>query len=160
MRFLSKLLRWRRPGGPNAPHEVFGVYARSGRCLHMYHGDSATFVDGGQAAWAAMWDNRAELGDVAHTHPYGPDTFSSIDESSMSAIATGLGRSVRFWVLSPRWTVLRVVHPGGRSESDVRYAPGADNEPYWAVRLRWESCMRTAPTPRDLPKVVRRLLSR
>lgn len=160
MSFLSKLLRRRRPGGSSAPHEVFGVYARSGRCLHMHHGDSASFVDGGQAAWGAMWNNRADLGDVAHTHPHGPDTFSSIDESSMSAIATGLGRSVRFWVLSPRWTVLRVVHPGGRSESDVRYEPGADNEPCWAARLRWESRMRTAPAPSDLPKVVRRLISR
>lgn len=160
MRFLSRLLRRRRPEGQSVPHEVFGVYARSGRCLHMHHGDSAAYVDGGQAAWAAMWDNRAELGDVAHTHPHGPDTFSAIDESSMSAIATGLGRSVRFWVLSPRWTVLRVVHPGGRSESDVRYDPGADNEPCWAAQLRWESRMRTAPTPRELPNVVRRLLSR
>ena len=147
-----------RMTGRQPAREVFGVYDRAGRCLYMHHGDSPALVDGGRAAWCAIWDNQEVVHDVAHTHPCGPHTFSAIDESSMAAIATGLGRPVRFWVLSPRWTVLRVVEPlAPVDRRDIRYDPGADNEPLWAARLRWESRMRTAPPPGRFSKMMERI---
>ncbi len=139
--------------------EVFGVYDKAGCSLHVHYGDSPAFVDGGRTAWDVIWEQRDRVFDIAHTHPHGPDTFSSIDENSMRAIATGLGRPVRFWVLSPRVSRLRVVHPCQEpQDADVLFDPGEDNEPMWAARLRWDSRMRSAPPTINLAKLLRRFL--
>ncbi len=117
--------------------EVCMLIGREGRVLWSDASDSPVSLPDSRARWEALWRLRAELEEVAHSHPMGPLGFSSEDETTMAALSTALGRPLRFSVLAPDGLVVREkgrdIHPS--------------EEPPWARRLRAESGM--APTSRS-----------
>ncbi len=93
--------------------------------------DSPAALPDSRARWEAIWNRRAELVEIAHSHPAGPAAFSAEDETTMEALDSALGRAVRYAVVAPRVTVAR---ERGRT-FDV--AP----EPWWASLMRLASGM-------------------
>lgn len=81
--------------------------------------------------WEAIWTRRAELVEIAHSHPVGPLAFSSEDASTMAALRDALGRELTFSVVAP--------------EAMIRRSHGEDavvrDEPWWARLLRAASGM-------------------
>ena len=92
---------------------------------------SASALPDSRSRWQEIWDRRDELVEIAHTHPNGPAAFSAEDETTMEALTSALGRSVRFSVVAPARTIVRV---GGETH-DV------DPEPWWADCIRLASGM-------------------
>lgn len=115
--------------------EVCLLIGREGDVLWSDASNSPFRLPDSRERWEAIWQNRAELEEVAHSHPEGPLGFSAEDESTMSALLSALGRPLRFSVVAPGGMVARV---DGR---DVLVA----EEPWWAEPLRRASGMRREP---------------
>ncbi len=113
------------------PREVCFLIGRGGAILWSDASDSPLALPDTRERWEAIWTSRAELEEVAHSHPYGPAGFSTEDETTMAAICAGLGRDVRFSVVSPGAMRRRQ----GRSEEVL------PEEPWWAALLRLASGM-------------------
>jgi len=111
--------------------EVCYLLGAAGRVLWSDAGTSPAALPDSRARWEAIWDLRAELVEIAHSHPVGPLGFSYEDETTMAALAAALGRAPRFSVVAPAGMLARI--DGG----DVRVV----DEPPWAADLRRESGM-------------------
>jgi hypothetical protein len=120
-------------------HEVCLLIGRDGTVLWSDASDSPVWLPDSRARWEAIWRLRAELAEIAHSHPVGPLGFSTEDETTMEALTAALGRPVRFSVVAPEGMVVR---EDGR---DVH----VKQEPTWTTRLRADSGMR-AHTPAPL----------
>lgn len=95
--------------------------------------DSPAALPDSRTRWEAIWSLREQLVAIAHSHPMGPSAFSAEDESTMSALDSALGRSVRYLVVAPRITIAR---EGDGPTTEV------SPEPWWAGLLRLASGMR------------------
>jgi hypothetical protein len=115
--------------------EVCFLIGRDGTVLWSDASTSPVWLPDSRARWEAIWRLRAELEEIAHSHPVGPLAFSTEDETTMEALTAALGRPVRFSVVAPDG---RVVREDGR---DARPA----EEPGWTTRLRSESGMQPGP---------------
>jgi hypothetical protein len=115
--------------------EVCLLIGRDGDVLWSDESDNPFLLPDSRERWEAIWQLRAELAEVAHSHPEGPLGFSAEDESTMSALTSALGRPLRFSVVAPGGMVARV---DGR---DVLLS----EEPWWAEPLRRASGMRREP---------------
>ena len=114
-----------------AKREVCFLIGRGGAVLWCDASSSALALPDSRARWEAIWRHRDELEEISHSHPSGPRCFSSEDETTMQALASALGRSVRFSVVAPGGVVARI---DGRDEP---VAP----EPWWAGLMRLASGM-------------------
>lgn len=94
-------------------------------------GDSAIALPDTRERWEAIWRHRAELTEIAHSHPVGPLGFSHEDLTTMEALDSALGKSLRYSVIAPDGVIARV------GEKEERVSP----EPPWAARLRVSSGM-------------------
>ena len=79
-----------------------------------------------RARWEAIWSRRAELVEICHSHPLGPEAFSAEDISTMHALDDALGKSVRFSLVTPNQYLVR---------GDTDNATAAP-EPSWVPALR------------------------
>lgn len=86
--------------------------------------------------WQAIWQLRDQVATIAHSHPYGPEAFSDEDLSTMAAIDSALGRSLRYCVVTPETTICKL---GDAPAS--RLIP----EPWWAALMRLASGMTDHP---------------
>jgi hypothetical protein len=120
------------------PREVCLLLGRDGTVLWSDASDSPVSLPDSRARWEAIWRLRAELEEIAHSHPVGPLGFSAEDETTMEALTAALGRPVRFSVVAPEGMVVR---EAGRDTCPIE-------EPGWAARLRSESGMASAATRR------------
>ncbi|HUS63869.1 MAG TPA: Mov34/MPN/PAD-1 family protein [Kofleriaceae bacterium] len=111
--------------------EVCFLLGAGGAILWADASDSPAALPDSRARWEAIWSRRADLTEIAHSHPVGPAAFSREDETTMEALDGALGRAVRFSVVAPRVTIAR---EGGRV---VEVRP----EPWWAPLLRLASGM-------------------
>jgi hypothetical protein len=118
-----------------ATREVCLLISHDNQVLWSDESDNAFLLPDSRERWEAIWRCRAELAEVAHSHPEGPLGFSAEDESTMSALTSALGRPLRFSVVAPEGMVSRVA---GR---DVLVS----EEPWWAEPLRRVSGMRHEP---------------
>ena len=82
--------------------------------------------------WEQIWNLRASLVEIAHSHPHGPAAFSDEDETTMAALDAALGVSLRYSVVAPERTIARC----GGDPFDV------DPEPWWAELMRVASGMK------------------
>ncbi len=94
-------------------------------------GDSAIALPDKRERWEAIWKHRAELTEIAHSHPVGPLGFSHEDLTTMEALDSALGKALRYSVVAPTGIIARV----GNAEEHVT------PEPAWAARLRVSSGM-------------------
>ena len=77
--------------------------------------------------WEAVWSRREQLVEIAHTHPLGGAHFSAEDESTMLAIDSGLGKKLRYSVVTPDAMLRR---------DPVNGDGLVDEEPWWAQLIR------------------------
>jgi hypothetical protein len=111
--------------------EVCFLIGRDGTVLWSDASTSPVWLPDSRARWEAIWRLRAELEEIAHSHPVGPLGFSAEDETTMEALTVALGRPLRFSVVAPDG---RVVREHGR---DVLVL----EEPAWTALLRAASGM-------------------
>jgi len=73
--------------------EVAMVFDKEGRAIHWPSPQgSAGSIPDSRSLWDILWENRAILGGVAHTHPWdGEPHPSSTDVTTFAAIEAGLG---------------------------------------------------------------------
>ena len=112
--------------------EVFFLIGRDGALLFAdaSQEDPSALPDS-PARWQAIWQHRAELTELCHSHPLGPLAFSAEDESTMAALNAALGRKLTFSIVAPGGMLRRA----GEQEGIVAL------EPWWAPLLRLASGM-------------------
>lgn len=71
--------------------EVFFLIGRGGALIWSDASTSPSALPDSRRRWEAIWENRAELEELAHSHPNGPLAFSSEDETTMQALEGALG---------------------------------------------------------------------
>ena len=127
--------------------EVFFLIDADGNVLWSDASDSPVLLPDSRARWEAIWSRRDAIVEIAHSHPVGPLAFSRTDETTMSALRSGLGRDYVFAVVAPNGVIRSF---GGVTE--IVYGP----EPEWVGALRAASRMHnvraTAPAPRGRAK--------
>lgn len=111
--------------------EVFFLIGKGGAVLWSDASDSPSALPDSRARWEAIWERRAELEELSHSHPNGPLAFSQEDETTMSALESALGCALRFSVVAPAGVIVR---EGARTFT-------LDDEPWWADLLRRASGM-------------------
>jgi hypothetical protein len=111
--------------------EVFFLIGRGGALLWSDASDSPAALPDSRARWEAIWRHREELEELAHSHPLGPLAFSHEDETTMAALESALGKSLRFSVVAPNGMIAR------NGDATLRVEP----EPWWAALLRLASGM-------------------
>ena len=111
--------------------EVCFLIGRGGAVLWADASASAVALPDSRQRWEAIWRVREELEEIAHSHPVGPLHFSAEDESTMEALDSALGRTLRFSVVAPAGMIAR---QGDRDERVLE-------EPWWAALLRLASGM-------------------
>ena len=68
---------------------------------HTPHGRTAVEIPDDVALWDVLWQNRARLVGVAHTHPGGGTPApSGTDLTTFAAVERALGRSLTWWIIN------------------------------------------------------------
>lgn len=111
--------------------EVCFLLGDNGAILWADASNSPVALPDSRDRWEAIWELRAELAEIAHSHPVGPAAFSAEDESTMAALDSALGRPLRYSVVAPRAMIVRA-----HGETFP-----LDSEPWWAGLLRLASGM-------------------
>ncbi len=117
--------------------EVFFLIDEDGSILWSDAGDSPVRLPDSRARWEAIWSRRDRIAEIAHSHPVGPLAFSREDETTMRALASALGRSLLFSVVSPDG-MIRCTEDL-EAGSDTRRATVVGDEPWWTSVLRLAS---------------------
>jgi hypothetical protein len=112
--------------------EVFFLMGDGGEVLWSDASESPVLLPDSRARWEAIWSRREAIVEIAHSHPVGPLAFSRTDETTMTALRSGLGRDYVFTVVAPNG-VIRTF--GGVTE--IVHGP----EPEWVGALRKASGM-------------------
>lgn len=117
--------------------EVCFLIGRGGAILWSDASSNPALLPDSRERWEAIWQHRDELEEIAHSHPHGPAAFSSEDESTMEALTSGLGKSLRFSVVAPHVMIARAADQPPERAMHERVDP----EPWWAALLRLASGM-------------------
>jgi hypothetical protein len=125
--------------------EVFFVIGEDGVIVWSDASDSPVRLPDSRARWEAIWERRDRIVEIAHSHPIGPLAFSREDETTMRALVTALGRSLRFSVVAPDGMVRRDEPLEATIETDDVVVT---NEPWWTTLLRLASGMTRDPQQR------------
>jgi hypothetical protein len=119
--------------------EVLLLIGRDGQVLWSDTSHDVSALYDSRARWDAIWGHRAQLAEIAHSHPAGALRFSAEDESTMSALGLALAELPVFSIVTP------LSGPG--QVHMLRRAGGLDvpvtraDEPWWADLLRLASGM-------------------
>ncbi len=81
--------------------EVCFLIGHDGAVLWSDASTSPVALPDSRARWEAIWSRREVLAELAHSHPLGPDAFSEEDRSTMAALDSALGRTLRFSLVTP-----------------------------------------------------------
>jgi hypothetical protein len=111
--------------------EVCFLIGQNGEVLWDDASDSPVALHDSRTRWLAIWERRAQLAEIAHSHPIGPLGFSEEDRTTMIALRSALGQQLRFSVVAPNGVV------ADTGTEQIRVEP----EPLWAARLRESSGM-------------------
>jgi hypothetical protein len=105
--------------------EVCLLISKAGHIVWSDASTSPLALPDSRARWEAIWSNREQLHEIVHSHPLGPRSFSTEDETTMQAVDAALGRPLRYSVLAPSGLYVR--ENGRDFESDER--------PWWVPLL-------------------------
>ena len=114
--------------------EVFFIIGKQDVVLWSDASTSPVLLPDSRARWEAIWKRRRRIVEIAHSHPVGPLGFSITDETTMTALTSGLGKKVVYSVVAPNGMIRR--NEEGR---DVI----VEREPWWTNVLRLASGMKT-----------------
>ena len=125
--------RIRRPSVRREQREVCFLVGKDGSVLWSDASDSPVALPDSRARWEAIWSNRERLDVIAHSHPVGPSAFSAEDQSTMEALDSALGTTIRYMVVAPSTTIAKT----GAAGTTETVSP----EPWWVALLRLASGM-------------------
>lgn len=111
--------------------EVFFLIGKGGAVLFSDASQSPSQLPDSRKRWQMIWEHRDELEELSHSHPNGPLAFSREDETTMQALETALGKTLRFSVLAPTGMITK--------RGDV--VETVADEPWWSSLLRLASGM-------------------
>lgn len=123
------------------PREVCFLVGEGEAVLWSDASDSPVALPDSRARWEAIWSRRDRIVEIAHTHPLGGAAFSTEDETTMAALDSALGRSLRYSVVTPDRMLRRVPQLGGEGSADAL----VEAEPWWAALIRIASGVATPP---------------
>jgi len=106
--------------------EVAALIGTGNRIIVAYLGIPGYVPDSHQR-WRDIWEAREDLVEIAHTHPRGALGFSHEDETTMSAVEIGLGRKLRWSVITEDGYLVR----NGNTQVVKR-----ESLPWWVDLLR------------------------
>jgi hypothetical protein len=112
--------------------EVFFIIGKQDVVLWSDASTSPVLLPDSRARWEAIWKRRRRIVEIAHSHPVGPLGFSITDETTMTALTSGLGKKVVFSVVAPNGMIRR-----NEEGNDVI----VEREPWWTNILRLASGM-------------------
>ena len=94
---------------------------------HSPPGRSSVALPDSVDLWTSIWEHRAVLAGVAHSHPgAGIPGPSRTDVTTFAAVESGLGRRLRWWIISRDHVIeLRWVGPDPLQYGAVQVAPVA-----------------------------------
>ncbi len=119
--------------------EVSVVIDSNGEALHWMEpeGRTAGSIPDTRSQWDILWENRDNLGGVAHSHPGGGVPGPSrIDVTTFAAIEAALGRRLNWWITSSESLI--ILNWRGPGRHDYR-GEVILTEPSWASELRTRS---------------------
>ena len=123
--------------------EAAVVIDQHGRPLYWHSPPdrSVGYIPDSDKLWNAIWDNRAQIGGVAHTHPgSGLPGPSHEDLTTFMAVEKGLGRPLTWWILSKdRTAILQRSLIGFNQDHMGVYGLVEIPDPPWAAELRANS---------------------
>jgi hypothetical protein len=114
--------------------EVCFLIGVDGTVLWHDASGTASALPDSRRRWEAIWRYRAELAEIAHTHPGGLPHFSAEDLTTMAAIDDALGRRLCYAVV----TVDKLLR---RTAEGVTLEP--EEQPPWVAALRATSGLET-----------------
>lgn len=109
------------------PREVCFILGADDAVLWSDASDSPVALPDSRERWEAIWSRRDAIVEIAHTHPLGGAAFSQIDETTMEALNSALGRALTYSVVTPDAMLRRVPDQG---EALVAV------EPWWVPLIR------------------------
>lgn len=95
------------------------------KILRAYFG-SETLIPDLRERWEVIWAHRAEITEIAHTHPGGFLDFSGEDLSTMEAVEAGTGRQFT-------WSI--ITRTGFLSRKGAKTA-NRQHKPWWVDLIR------------------------
>ena len=104
--------------------EVAMVFDRSGRVLYWHEPADRTggSLPDSRSLWDVLWENRENLGGVAHTHPWNGEAHpSGTDLSTFASIEAGLGRYLLWPIVTMTETTYLMYSP--TREAYIEVAP-------------------------------------
>jgi len=69
------------------------------RILRVYFG-SRTSIPDSRERWQVIWDHRAEITEIAHSHPGDFLDFSNEDTTTMQAVEAGIARKLIWSIIT------------------------------------------------------------
>ena len=112
--------------------EVFFIIGNGEIVLWSDASDSPVSLPDSRTRWEAIWTRRDRIVEIAHSHPVGPLGFSNEDETTMKALTSGLGKTLRWSVVAPNGMIRR-----DEEGNDAL----VEHEPWWAHLMRGASGM-------------------
>lgn len=107
--------------------------------MHEPPGRSAAYLPDSQSLWDIVWESRSSVVGIAHTHPgTGYPGPSRTDLSTFEAMEKGLGKHLKWWILSASHSILLEWNPGNPGY-DITSFLFPDQEPGWMIELRRRS---------------------
>ena len=113
--------------------EVFFIIGREDVVLWSDASTSPVLLPDSRERWEAIWKRRKRIVEIAHSHPVGPLGFSITDETTMTALMSGLGKKVVFSVVAPNGMIRR----DEEGKDSI-----VEREPWWTTILRLASGMK------------------
>lgn len=146
---------------------------------HLPPGRNSAALPDSRDLWEVIWENRARLQGIAHSHPGRGECFpSKTDATTFDAVEAGLGKSLTWWICT-REACREMCHSPRVSrrtgEESLCWRSGKSVAPSWLPRLRelsygsevdqalWllaEQARRvlvTPPVDDDFPEILRSL---
>ena len=114
--------------------EVCLLISKEGAILWSDASTTPWALPDSRARWEAIWGHRAQLAEIAHSHPGGPLDFSEVDRETMVGIDAALGRRLRYSVVAPEGVVVR-------TEAGLQGVLEPEREAWWVPLLRLASGM-------------------
>ncbi len=108
--------------------EVCFLLDEDGAILWSDASQSPVALPDSRARWEAIWRVRERLAEIAHTHPVGPASFSTEDETTMDALDAALGRTLIYSVVTPDTMIRRHTKDGPVHR--------VEHEPWWTPLIR------------------------
>lgn len=119
------------------PREVCFILGPNDAVLWSDASNSPVALPDSRARWEVIWSRRAEIVEIAHTHPLGGAAFSNEDETTMAALNSALGRALVYSVVTPDRMLRRT--PGDPSKADAAVDRIVNDEPWWTALIRTAS---------------------